>query len=76
LQHIPSVVVVVVVQDYLGSKLHPSVLETVGLRVPALYTTDFELCSMYVPQAKIVLLLDALQLLILFARMLAYLDHN
>jgi hypothetical protein len=51
---------------YSGSKFCPSVLEIVGLRVPARYIRDFAL------QVKIVPLLDAHQLLMLFARTLTY----
>jgi hypothetical protein len=50
-----------------------SSLETVGLRVPAQYIRD-SLCSMSAIQATIVFLLDVLQLLMLFVRMLTYLE--
>jgi hypothetical protein len=51
------------IQVYLGSKFCPSVMETVGLRVP----TRHLLCSTFALQLKTVLLLDVLQLLMLSA---------
>jgi hypothetical protein len=53
-------------QVYLGSKFCPSVLEIASLRVTARYIRDFA------PQVNIVPLLDALQLLMLFAGTLTY----
>jgi hypothetical protein len=61
------------IQVYLGYKFCPSVLEIVGLRVPARYMRDFALfnvCS----SSKNIHLLDALQLLMLFAGTLTYLE--
>jgi hypothetical protein len=58
-------------QVYRGSKFCLSVLEIAGLRVPSGYIRDFPLfnvCS----SSKIVPLLDALQLLMLFAGTLTY----
>jgi hypothetical protein len=62
---------VLLIQVYLGSKFSP-LLETVGLRVPVRYINTF-LCSVPAPIMKIVLL-DALQLLMLFVRTLTYLE--
>jgi hypothetical protein len=56
---------------YCGVKFCPSVLEIVGLRVPARYIRDFH-CSMSAFQVKIVPLLDEHQLLMLFRRTLTY----
>jgi hypothetical protein len=60
-------------QVYRGTKLCPSVLETVGLRIPGRYIRDF---SMFVSVllVKIVLLLDALQQLTLSVRAQIFLE--
>jgi hypothetical protein len=55
---------------YFVFKICPSVLEIVGLRVPALYIRDFALFN--IPRVKIVPLLDVHQLLMLFAETLTY----
>jgi hypothetical protein len=52
------------IQVYLGSKCCPSLLETVGLQVPAQFIKEV-LISMYAFLGKIFLLLDACQLLML-----------
>jgi hypothetical protein len=60
-------------QFYFGSKICPSVLEIVVLRVPVRYIRDFALfnvCS----SCKNVPLLDVHQLLMLFAETLTYSD--
>jgi hypothetical protein len=58
------------IQVYFGLKFCPSVLEIVGLRVPARYITLH--CSMVDAHVKIVPLLYVQQLLMLFAGMLTY----
>jgi hypothetical protein len=57
-------------QVYFGFKICPSVLEIVGLRVPARYIRDF--ASMSAPQGEIVSLPDVHQLLMLFVGTLTY----
>jgi hypothetical protein len=57
-------------QDYFGFKISHSVLEIVGLRVPALYNRNFALFNVY-PHVQIIPLLDVHQLL-MFAETLTY----
>ncbi|PNF35161.1 hypothetical protein B7P43_G08774, partial [Cryptotermes secundus] len=59
------------IQVYFGSKFCPSLLEIVGLEF-LLCISEILHCSMFAPYLKIVLLLDAQQLLMLSAGMLTY----
>jgi hypothetical protein len=59
------------IQCYLGSTLCPSVLEAVGIRVPVRYIRDF---SMFIVSSSSIFQLYALQMLMLFAGTLAYLE--
>jgi hypothetical protein len=63
--------VLFLIQVYLGIKFRPSVLETVGLPVPARYIRD-SAWSASVPRVKTVPLPDVHKLLILFEGASAY----
>jgi hypothetical protein len=62
------------IQVYLGFKFCPSLLKTVGLQVPVQYIRHFFLCSMSALRVKIVLLLDMLQIPMLFVGALSNLE--
>lgn len=62
------------IQIHFGSKIRSSALEAAGHEVPAQNIGDFSMPSAL--QTKIILLLDAVQLLILFIWTLTYLEQN
>jgi hypothetical protein len=67
------IIIIILIGIYSGSKFCPSLLETVGLQFPAWYIRDFRLFNVRF-SSIIVLLLHALQLLMLFAGTLVYLE--